>query len=186
MLLNANFMNIAMQRISGIEGNSIHPVVITKQTELNDGVLGCWTSHVNCWRKVIEDGVDTAVVLEDDADWDISLKDQLYLLSRAIKDNGSPLRQMNESSQSGRVRSDAPYGKLTSHMIRPKTHDFSTLSIIDLHWFGRYWDWINDANCCLSSQAWIGIYYMSDTASIAAILARCRLGADTETRPFFL
>ncbi|KAI9771317.1 MAG: hypothetical protein M1840_002287 [Geoglossum simile] len=108
MILVSNFMNISMQRVSGVKGDSIHPVVIPEETKLTDGILGCWRSHVDCWRKTIEDGVDTALVLEDDADWDVSLKDQLNLLSREIKSNESPLRQGGSSSQS--ARPDAPYG----------------------------------------------------------------------------
>jgi GR25 family glycosyltransferase involved in LPS biosynthesis len=114
MVLLSNFMNITMQRISGVKGDSIHPVVIPNETKLNAGQLGCWRSHVNCWHKVIEDGVDTALILEDDADWDVTLKDQLRLLSRILKENGSLLHQGNESSQSGGVGPGAPYG--SSHV----------------------------------------------------------------------
>lgn len=34
---------------------------------LNDGEIGCYLSHGKCWTKIIEDELDYALVLEDDA-----------------------------------------------------------------------------------------------------------------------
>jgi Glycosyltransferase family 25 (LPS biosynthesis protein) len=126
MILVSDFMNITVQRVSGVRGDTVDPVVIPKETKLGNGIIGCWRSHVNCWRKTIEDGVETALVLEDDADWDVSLKDQLNLLSRELTKHGNPL-QGNPSPESANMRPDAPYG--SSPAMRPKTYTSTTLPI---------------------------------------------------------
>ncbi len=34
---------------------------------LSDGEIGCSLSHISCWRKIIDDNLDYALILEDDA-----------------------------------------------------------------------------------------------------------------------
>lgn len=34
---------------------------------LNDGEIGCYLSHVKCWKKIVEEELDFALILEDDA-----------------------------------------------------------------------------------------------------------------------
>ncbi len=34
---------------------------------LNDGEIGCYMSHMRCWEKIVNDDLDFALVLEDDA-----------------------------------------------------------------------------------------------------------------------
>ena len=33
---------------------------------MTDGEIGCAISHINCWKKIIEDGVNSALILEED------------------------------------------------------------------------------------------------------------------------
>ena len=40
-------------------------------------VHGCWRAHLNAIRTVIRDGLSSALIFEDDADWDVNLKAQL-------------------------------------------------------------------------------------------------------------
>ena len=48
--------------------------------------LGCWRSHVNVLRLIVEKRYKTALILEDDVDWDVRLKSQLALLSSKMPD----------------------------------------------------------------------------------------------------
>lgn len=41
------------------------------------GRIGCRRSHLNAARKMVQEGLGSALIFEDDADWDISLKAQL-------------------------------------------------------------------------------------------------------------
>ncbi|WP_111978239.1 glycosyltransferase family 25 protein [Algibacillus agarilyticus] len=35
--------------------------------QLNDGEIGCYLSHVSCWQQVVDNKLDFALILEDDA-----------------------------------------------------------------------------------------------------------------------
>ena len=43
-----------------------------------------WRAHANVWRKIIEEGLTTALILEDDNDWDINLKEQVPRILKAL------------------------------------------------------------------------------------------------------
>ncbi|KAL8677707.1 MAG: hypothetical protein Q9186_005891 [Xanthomendoza sp. 1 TL-2023] len=42
-----------------------------------NNIVGCWRAHLNVAQKIVRDRIQTALVLEDDSDWDVSFKDQL-------------------------------------------------------------------------------------------------------------
>jgi GR25 family glycosyltransferase involved in LPS biosynthesis len=39
----------------------------------NDGQIGCWRAHMNIWREMIRTGISSALILEDDVDWDVRI-----------------------------------------------------------------------------------------------------------------
>jgi len=45
-----------------------------------------WRAHANVWRRVIEEGLSTALVLEDDNDWDVNLKEQIPRILGALEE----------------------------------------------------------------------------------------------------
>ncbi|QIW94656.1 hypothetical protein AMS68_000174 [Peltaster fructicola] len=47
--------------------------------------LGCWRSHLNAARYIVENNLQTALVMEDDADWDVRIHDQMTDLARATR-----------------------------------------------------------------------------------------------------
>ena len=51
---------------------------------LRPGELGCWRTHVNTWRQMLDDGVETALVVEDDLDFDVEIRTQLLRLRPAL------------------------------------------------------------------------------------------------------
>ncbi|EAU38488.1 conserved hypothetical protein [Aspergillus terreus NIH2624] len=63
-------------------------------------VAACWRAHMNALRDVVENGYGTALIMEDDADWDVSVREQLREFARGVRtlsDNPNPSK-------------DAPYG----------------------------------------------------------------------------
>lgn len=49
------------------------------------GAARAWLSHLDMLKHVIQSGLDTALIVEDDVDWDLALKDQLLLVSDAVR-----------------------------------------------------------------------------------------------------
>jgi hypothetical protein len=52
-----------------------------------------WRAHANVWRRVIEEGLSTALVMEDDNDWDRNLKEQVPRVMEALEDIRAVVRR---------------------------------------------------------------------------------------------
>jgi hypothetical protein len=52
--------------------------------DLNDGEYACWRSHADAWRKIVEEGWNTAMIMEDDADWDGGIHESMALAWEAL------------------------------------------------------------------------------------------------------
>ncbi|KLU83688.1 hypothetical protein MAPG_02739 [Magnaporthiopsis poae ATCC 64411] len=55
------------------------------------GNIGSWRAHLNVLRTIVEEGLETALILEDDIDWDVRLKEQLRTFSLASRAFLQPL-----------------------------------------------------------------------------------------------
>ncbi|KAL8926577.1 MAG: hypothetical protein Q9208_002904 [Pyrenodesmia sp. 3 TL-2023] len=69
--------------IEGIKGSTVVnktlPALegLPKKERARNNIVGCWRAHLNFAQKIVRDRISSALVLEDDSDWDVSLKDQL-------------------------------------------------------------------------------------------------------------
>ncbi|MCK7459107.1 glycosyltransferase family 25 protein [Idiomarina aminovorans] len=77
---------VDFERISAVDGKTLENELINKvfddkmaqkryHYDLTLGEMGCYLSHVKCWEKIIEDGLDFAVILEDDLLLEPNFKD---------------------------------------------------------------------------------------------------------------
>lgn len=92
---------------------------MSKELSSDNGTLGCWRAHMNFLQQyahlylqaqydmrltksasVVKENIQTALVMEDDADWDVNLKNQLLDFAR-----GSKFLQQSEQ-----VATESPYG----------------------------------------------------------------------------
>ena len=64
------------------------PIAKALPNEHNPGLkvaeYACWRSHADAWRKVIEEKWSTAMILEDDADWDGGIHESMALAWKAL------------------------------------------------------------------------------------------------------
>lgn len=51
---------------------------------LKDVEYACWRSHADAWRRVVAEGWTTAMVMEDDADWDGGIHESMALAWDAL------------------------------------------------------------------------------------------------------
>jgi GR25 family glycosyltransferase involved in LPS biosynthesis len=73
---------------------------------LRDEQWGCWRSHANMWKRVIDEKLETALILEDDVDWDVNVHDVFEVLSRQMRRG-----KLRQTSMTMRERTAAPYGE---------------------------------------------------------------------------
>lgn len=58
-----------------LEKQSLPDVYGTPQVILEPGHLACFRGHANIWRTIVEEGMETALILEDDVDWDLNIRE---------------------------------------------------------------------------------------------------------------
>ncbi|KAK6350430.1 hypothetical protein TWF718_003622 [Orbilia javanica] len=93
--------------INAVRGEDIHQKAYPyglARTELPLPYLGSWRSHMDAFKYIIDNRIETALLLEDDIDWDIYVKEQMTAFSKALRT--SPLRKPFTTDELKR----APYG----------------------------------------------------------------------------
>ncbi|KAL9105347.1 MAG: hypothetical protein Q9227_009467 [Pyrenula ochraceoflavens] len=85
---------IQIDLVDGIRGESIPekalPYPMQKDT-LSPGNLGSWRAHLNAIKEVVAKNLTSALIIEDDVDWDVRIKKQLYDYSLAVQALTQPL-----------------------------------------------------------------------------------------------
>lgn len=88
-------LGLEFERIAAIRGRdltveqrkecySIEANTRSYDSLLTDGEIGCYLSHIHCWQKIIEEDLECALILEDDAE----LLDTLPMyVEKLIKNN---------------------------------------------------------------------------------------------------
>ncbi|OBT68977.1 hypothetical protein VE03_01418 [Pseudogymnoascus sp. 23342-1-I1] len=57
-----------------------------RNTEIGRGQTKCWLGHLNVLHEIINQQWTTALIMEDDADWDIAIKEQMSLIAPLIRE----------------------------------------------------------------------------------------------------
>ncbi|KAK5452078.1 hypothetical protein LTS15_007801 [Exophiala xenobiotica] len=98
MLLQAQLTNFTLEMVDGVVGSKVSPKALPYTMKQDNGTIGCWRAHLDIFNKMIEENIQSALILEDDADWDVSLKAQMtefaqgsrYLLDQRDRTPFSP------------------------------------------------------------------------------------------------
>jgi hypothetical protein len=56
-----------------------------RNSRLGPGQARCWLGHLNAVREILTRGWSTALVMEDDSDWDVMIKQQMSLVAPMIR-----------------------------------------------------------------------------------------------------
>jgi hypothetical protein len=83
----AKYTNLSITIVPGIRSlaeNAIPPPRNPGSPRMEEYAV--WRAHANVWRKIMEDGLTTALILEDDNDWDINLKEQIPRIMDALEE----------------------------------------------------------------------------------------------------
>ncbi|KAL7945255.1 glycosyltransferase family 25 protein [Trichoderma barbatum] len=95
--LMASLSGFDIEWVDGVKPSSIPNKALPygiDPTAIQDNFLGSWRGHMNAIRQVVEQEAGSALIIEDDMDWDIHLKFQLHNIAhgaRQIMRETSPL-----------------------------------------------------------------------------------------------
>lgn len=97
LVLMSALTGIKLDWIDGVDGETV-PDKALPQPASHDTIksanIGSWRAHLNAIQAVVKNNLSSALILEDDADWDIRIKKQLQdfaLTSRALLQRRSSL-----------------------------------------------------------------------------------------------
>ncbi|PKX99660.1 uncharacterized protein P174DRAFT_438103 [Aspergillus novofumigatus IBT 16806] len=88
LALAASIVGFQVDWLDGVKPDEVHPKSLPQgmnMTIIKPTVAACWRAHMNALRTVVEKRHATALIMEDDADWDVSLKQQLREFARGLR-----------------------------------------------------------------------------------------------------
>lgn len=94
MLLQAALSDLQIEFIDGVLGSDMSPNAIIKTSEyepMRNSSYGSWRAHMNAVHYVVKHNLTSALILEDDVDWDIRIREQLINLAAASRGLTQPL-----------------------------------------------------------------------------------------------
>ena len=114
MELSAALTGLKLTWSDGVQGDAMNPKAIppvhtdpTAKIMKLDAEVGCWRGHMNILQKIVKDGLGSALILEDDADWDVRIVQQMQQFAVATQD---VLAQKPLRANPTRSHNDSPYG----------------------------------------------------------------------------
>ena len=95
MTVAASLSNISVEFLPGVYGADVSPKARPLGFDRKLTVVGSWRAHMNVAAKMVAENIQTALIFEDDADWDVALKYQMVEFARGSRFllNTSPRKQ---------------------------------------------------------------------------------------------
>jgi GR25 family glycosyltransferase involved in LPS biosynthesis len=92
LILIAALSGIQVIFSNGVSGQDVEDKALPPDTspDISTGAKGCWRAHMNAVKTVVEQNLSTALIIEDDIDWDIRIKSQLEDFAQAVRTLTTP------------------------------------------------------------------------------------------------
>jgi len=89
LALTAALTGFHVDFVDGVKGESIPdkavPLGIDRHA-LMENNLGSWRGHMNAIRRIVEEDLESALIMEDDMDWDVRLRSQLEEVAKGARE----------------------------------------------------------------------------------------------------
>ncbi|KAF7854658.1 hypothetical protein EAF04_010227 [Stromatinia cepivora] len=88
LTLISSLTGFKIEWVDGVKGETVTDKAVpygVDRVNLWESNLGSWRGHMNAVRKIVEQNLTSALILEDDMDWDIRLKSQLLTFAAGSK-----------------------------------------------------------------------------------------------------
>ncbi|OAL38463.1 hypothetical protein AYO20_02112 [Fonsecaea nubica] len=78
--------DLSISWVDGVKGEDIPIKAIPAGWNMRESnsTLGCYRGHLNAFQRIISEGLSSALIFEDDAEWDINIKSQLVEFARGL------------------------------------------------------------------------------------------------------
>ncbi|EGP84767.1 unnamed protein product [Zymoseptoria tritici ST99CH_1A5] len=110
----------------------------------NPGGAGAWRSHMNVLRDIVDKGISSAIIMEDDVDWDIRVKSQMRTYARASRLLMQPLEGTTDEFLDPTYPHPSPGNEETKNfhldeetVSEPTSSPYGDLQYWDVLWLGH-------------------------------------------------
>lgn len=83
--MQASLSNLSFTIVDGVDGRAVPSQALPYTFDQSHGAIGCWRAHLNILQQMVQRRIRSAVIFEDDADWDVALKYQMTQLARGSR-----------------------------------------------------------------------------------------------------
>jgi len=110
LALMASVTGVKLEWIEGVKGADVPDKALPlgwDREKMSDSNLGSWRGHMEAIKRIVDEDLSSALIMEDDMDWDIAIKNQLYqfaLGSHEIQAGLTPEPRPDDQCR------DSPYG----------------------------------------------------------------------------
>ncbi|KAK9794276.1 hypothetical protein SCARD494_05853 [Seiridium cardinale] len=88
MTLTSSLTGFHVEWVDGVRGETIPDKAVpfgADRKKLWENNLGSWRGHMNAVRRIVEEDLDSALIMEDDMDWDVRLQPQLERVAQGAR-----------------------------------------------------------------------------------------------------
>ncbi|THZ16366.1 hypothetical protein D6C91_06388 [Aureobasidium pullulans] len=83
--LQARLSNLDFVMVDGVNGAEVSAKALPYTMNLKAGQVGCWRAEMNIIQEMVASNIQSAMIFEDDADWDVGLRAQMAELARGAR-----------------------------------------------------------------------------------------------------
>lgn len=137
MTLAAALTNLQVTWAKGVSGTDVPDKVVPGEDwekSILRGNKGSWRAHMNVLNTIVNQNLTSALILEDDADWDIRLKSQLQIFARAAQLFTHPDSRISTPTDLNKV-TNIPVSSIPSPSKQPFSSPYGTNW--DVLWLGH-------------------------------------------------
>ncbi|OAQ99608.1 hypothetical protein LLEC1_05265 [Akanthomyces lecanii] len=146
--LQAALSDLNVEFMDGVKGDTVSTKAVPVD-EAGKGLegpwLGCWRGHMNAVAEVIRQNLTSVLILEDDADWDVRIRQQLRDFALATRALIQPLAGSPPSSPSFADPTLLDPSQSAAHEMN--FHNLPTTARPVLSPYGDDWDLLWVGNC---------------------------------------
>ena len=115
------------------------------RNNLGPGNIGSWRAHMNALQSVVANNLSSALIMEDDLDWDIRIKSQMVDFAKGTRALTQPLVGGGYADPTLATRASARDVTPLDHDIYPDTAPSTTQAILSP--YGDNWDVLWVGHC---------------------------------------
>ncbi|WPH04459.1 Hypothetical protein R9X50_00735000 [Acrodontium crateriforme] len=145
MSLAAALTGFQVEYADGVLGATVNDKYLPpggEKAKLSEGMKGSWRAHLNIARMIVERNITSALILEDDCDWDLRIKSQLRTFAKASRllvqpVRGAPSRLLDTTVHRHEGQKPIDIDINDQSTVQPTSSPYGDVDKWDLLWLGH-------------------------------------------------